>query len=196
MYKRYGKRLFDLFTAILASTILVLPGLFIYALIIAKDGRPGLYSQVRIGKNGKKFSIYKFRTMSLNQSSNTVTASNDPRITSLGLFLRKAKIDEWPQLINILKGDMSFVGPRPDVPGFADALEGDDRRILNLRPGVTGPATIEFRNEEEILAGQPDPQSYNRCVIWPKKVSINLDYERRHSFFLDLRIILKTIFSR
>jgi lipopolysaccharide/colanic/teichoic acid biosynthesis glycosyltransferase len=113
----------------------------------------------------------------------------------LGRFWRKTKIDELPQLINVLKGDMSFVGPRPDVPGYADKLEGEDRIVLSVRPGITGPATLKYRDEEALLAGQKDPERYNNEVIWPDKVRINKEYIKSYSFKNDLVYIAKTIFG-
>jgi len=125
----------------------------------------------------------------------SVTTNTDPRITRLGAFFRKAKIDELPQLINVLLGQMSFVGPRPDVPGFADRLQGEERIVLSVRPGITGPATLKYRNEEEILAQQDDPERYNREVIYPDKVKINVEYVRSYSFWRDLRYIGRTVFG-
>ncbi len=124
----------------------------------------------------------------------TVTTTNNPRITRTGAFLRRFKLDELPQLVNIIAGDMSFVGPRPDVPGYADKLEGEDRAILTIRPGITGPASLEFRNEEETLAEVEDPEKYNLEVIWPKKVKINRAYIEQYTFAKDIIYILKTIF--
>ena len=123
----------------------------------------------------------------------SVTTDKDPRISKIGRFWRKTKIDELPQLWNVLVGEMSFVGPRPDVPGFADKLEGEERLILSIRPGITGPASLRFKNEEEILAAQPDPERYNREVIWPEKVKINLEYIRNYSLRKDIDYIIKTI---
>jgi lipopolysaccharide/colanic/teichoic acid biosynthesis glycosyltransferase len=123
----------------------------------------------------------------------TVTSAHDPRITSLGRFLRKTKIDELPQLINVLVGQMSMVGPRPDVPGFADTLCGRDRIVLSVRPGVTGPASVRFRDEEEILAQQRDPERYNREMIFPEKVRINRTYVEEYSLWKDIYYIAKTV---
>lgn len=125
----------------------------------------------------------------------TVTALNDPRITPLGHFLRKTKIDELPQLINVFLGHMSFVGPRPDVAGFADKLTGEDRIILWVRPGITGPATLKYRKEEEFLAGQDDPERYNDEVIFPDKVRLNREYVANYSFWKDIKYIYQTIFG-
>ena len=122
-----------------------------------------------------------------------VTADGDQRITKTGRILRKLKIDELPQLFNVLLGQMSLVGPRPDVPGFADQLTGDDRIILSIRPGITGPASIAFRNEEEILASVDDPETYNREVIWPEKVAINKQYVQSQSLLGDVKLILQTV---
>lgn len=122
-----------------------------------------------------------------------MTTANDPRITRWGAWFRRYKIDELPQLWNILKGDMSFVGPRPDVPGYLDQLQGDDRRLLDLRPGLTGPATLKYRAEENILADQPDPQTYNDTVIWPDKVRLNLQYLETWSIWADIGYVVKTV---
>jgi lipopolysaccharide/colanic/teichoic acid biosynthesis glycosyltransferase len=125
--------------------------------------------------------------------SSTVTTANDARITTLGGIFRKLKIDELPQLINVFLGQMSFVGPRPDVPGFADRLQDEERCILSIRPGITGPATLKYRYEEQLLAAQDDPERYNEEVIWPDKVRINLDYIRTWSLAKDIRYIWHTI---
>ena len=150
--------------------------------------------QTRIGKNGKPFRICKFRTMYEQAKGNSVTIAKDPRVTRIGHWLRHSKVDCLTELINVFIGQMSLVGPRPDVPGYADQLQGDDRRILQLRPGITGPASIKYRNEEELLAQQDDPKWYNDNVIWPDKVKINLDYLNNWSFFGDIRLIFQTVF--
>ena len=187
------------FDRVAAFTALVLlsPLLFVVAVLVrfASPG-PVLFRQQRVGRHGKLFTLVKFRTMRINDGTNTVTARNDPRITPLGAFLRRSKIDELPELWNVLIGEMSFVGPRPDVPGYADRLEGDSRQILLMRPGITGPASLKYYNEEEILAGQPDPSAYNDRVIFPDKVRINLHYMDNQSFAGDIRIILQTLFRK
>jgi len=156
------------------------------------SGEAGFYIQNRVGQHGKIFKVIKLQTMKSSMiMTSTVTSSVDPRITKVGAFLRKVKLDELPQLINILKGQMSFVGPRPDVPGFADRLEGEDRIVLTIKPGITGPATIFYKNEENILANKSDPERYNRIVIFPTKVKINKEYIKNHSFKKDLKYILK-----
>ena len=155
-----------------------------------------LYWQVRIGKDGRQFKIFKIRTMMENsEAEGTVTTINDERILPFGKWLRESKVDTFLELINILIGDMSFVGPRPDVPGYADKLEGDDRVILKMRPGLTGPASIKYRHEDKILAQQDNPLKYNDEVIWPDKVKINKEYYKNWSVWLDISIMWKTIFG-
>ena len=182
----------------LFGLLFALPILLVVAIIIRikmPDG-PVFFCQKRVGQYGKLFTMVKFRTMSVGHNGSSVSVAGESRITPLGAFLRKYKLDELPELWNVLKGDMSFVGPRPDVPGYADKLEGEDRKILLLKPGITGPATLKYRNEEELLALQPDPQKYNDEVIFPDKVRINLEYLRNHSLAGDIAIILKTVFKR
>lgn len=192
------KRLFDFFISFI-GLIAISPILVVMALLIkATAGSPVFYGQARIGLNGKTFKLYKFRTMvtDADRIGTAVTAKNDPRITPVGKFLRRFKLDELPQLINVLKGDMSFVGPRPDVPGFADKLQGDDRIILTVRPGITGPATLKYRNEEALLAAQADPDKYNAEVIYPDKVRLNREYVKNQSFLGDMKYLLMTVFGR
>jgi len=155
-----------------------------------------LYRQVRVGKDGRLFRIFKIRTLKDNsEASGSVTVADDERILPFGRWLRESKVDAFLELINILIGDMSFVGPRPDVPGYADKLEGDDRIILKMRPGLTGPASIKYRHEDQILAQQADPQKYNDEIIWPDKVKINKDYYENWSLWSDVKILWKTIFG-
>ena len=139
--------------------------------------------------------MVKFRSMSVSHGGSSVSVAGESRITPLGAKLRKYKLDELPELWNVLVGDMSFVGPRPDVPGYADKLVGEDRVILKLRPGITGPASLKYRNEEELLAGVDDPQTYNDTVIFPDKVRINKEYYYNWSFRKDIRYVFQTIFS-
>ena len=156
-----------------------------------------LFKQERIGQYGNIFKIYKIRTMKGNDNNNNfVTTSNDERILPFGRWLRRKKLDEIIELVNVLKGEMSLVGPRPDVEGYADKLEGEDRKVLELRPGITGPASLKYINEEEILANVDNPQQYNDKVIFPDKVKINLDYYYNRTFWGDIRIILKTVFYK
>lgn len=189
------KYLFDR-TVSLFGLIFLSPVLLVVALLVRlkmPDG-PVIFRQQRIGRHGKPFTMYKFRTMMVSHSGSTVSVAGEFRITPLGVVLRKYKLDELPELWNVLKGDMSFVGPRPDVPGYADKLQGDDRLILDLRPGITGPASLKYANEEEILARVDDPIAYNDKVIFPDKVRINLDYYRNHTFWGDIRLIFQTVF--
>ena len=141
------------------------------------------------------FQIIKFRTMNVNQNSNlTISIAGDKRITRIGKILRKYKIDELPELINILRGEMSFVGPRPDVAGYADKLLGDDRKILQLRPGITSSASLKYSNEEHLLSIQKNPKSFNANIIFPDKVRMNLKYYKNHNIWLDIKIIFATVF--
>ncbi len=183
----------------LIGLIIVCPFLLVVFVLhrIKMPGGGFLYRQVRIGKGGKPFKIYKIRTMSEgSEAEGSVTAAGDHRILPFGKWLRDSKVDTLLELINILIGDMSFVGPRPDVPGYADKLTGDDRKILEMRPGLTGPASLKYRHEEKLLAEQADPIKYNDEVIWPDKVKINLEYYQNWSIWLDLTILWKTVFAR
>ncbi|KZZ81225.1 sugar transferase [Oleiphilus sp. HI0133] len=157
----------------------------------------GFFIQQRVGRNGRLFKVVKIKTMrQVRGIETTITADNDPRITKLGAFFRKTKIDELPQLWNVLLGQMSFVGPRPDVPGYADKLVGEERLVLTIRPGITGPATLKYKNEEALLAAQADPAKYNDEVIFPDKVKINMGYIKNYSFLKDLNYISQTLFVR
>ncbi len=191
--QRAIKRGFDLSCA-LSGLIILSPVIMISWILASRDTKAsGFFRQNRVGKQGRIFQVVKLRTMRVHQGGTTVTAAGDARITPLGAKLRRLKLDEVPQLWNVLKGEMSLVGPRPDVPGFADKLEGDDRRLLQLRPGITGPATLKYRNEEDILASVDDPERYNSQVIWPDKVRCNLDYLDNWSFAKDLSYIFQTV---
>lgn len=190
------KRAFDITASFFGLLVLWPVLLVIAALVAAKMGRPVIFSQQRVGRGGTPFTMYKFRTMTTGHGGSSVTVGGESRITPFGAKLRRLKLDELPELWNILRGDMSFVGPRPDVAGYADRLEGEDRIILTLRPGLTGPATLRYRNEEELLSRQDDPVAYNDTVIWPDKVRINRDYALRHTFRGDLKIIFQTFFGK
>jgi len=190
------KRCFDIMFSSVGLLVLFPLIIIISTFIVIKDSPPILYKQNRVGMGGKIFKIVKFRTMIINSSVNTISTSSDIRITALGSALRKYKLDELPELWNVFKGEMSFVGPRPDVPGYADKLLGDNRRILELRPGITGPASLKYANEEQILAEVDEPKKYNDEVIFPDKVRINLDYYNNWSLWLDIKIIFKTIFRK
>jgi lipopolysaccharide/colanic/teichoic acid biosynthesis glycosyltransferase len=191
------KRSFDLAVATVGLLLLGWLILLGYLAATLATGKNGFFTQPRVGRNGRIFSVVKLRTMrDLPGVDTTVTHSNDPRITRVGRLLRKSKIDELPQLLNVFLGQMSFVGPRPDVPGYADELSGADRIILTVRPGITGPATLAFRHEEELLARQPDPEAYNRSVIYPEKVRLNREYVENYRFGADIRYIARTVFGR
>jgi len=190
----FYKRTFDIVVSSLGLFLTWWIIIFSYMLAAIDTKQSGFFRQQRVGKNGKIFNIIKIRTMKFDENINTVvTTENDTRITRLGHFWRKTKIDELPQLINVFKGEMSFVGPRPDVPGFADLLVGSDRLVLSLRPGITGPATLKYRNEERLLSKENDPEECNKTVIFPDKVKINLDYIEHYSFMKDIGYITQTI---
>ncbi len=196
-YARHGKRWFDFSAAAIGLAVLLLPLAALALAILIADGTPVFFRQQRVGRHGRLFRICKFRTMtSRMMSDSTITVSGDTRVTRLGKILRRFKLDELPQLFNVLAGEMSLVGPRPDVPGYADRLRGNDARVLELRPGITGPATLAFRNEEELLARAADPKRYNDEVVFPEKVRLNLMYHDTQGFAADIGWILKTIFSR
>jgi len=188
------KRVFDIVLSTLGlfgSSIIILLS-WIVASIETRGN--GMFIQKRVGKNGKLFSVYKIKTMKRVEGLDTsITTSKDSRITKSGAFFRKTKIDELPQLFNVLLGTMSFVGPRPDVEGYADKLKGKQRDILSIAPGITGPASIKYKNEEELLAQQKDPKVYNDNIIWPDKVKINLQYIEEWSLKNDIIYIVKTV---
>ena len=189
------KFLFDRLMALI-GLLFLWPILLVVALLIKikMPGGPAFFTQKRVGRNGKLFTMYKFRSMTVSYSGSSISVAGESRITPLGSVLRKYKLDELPELWNVLIGDMSFVGPRPDVPGYADKLQGEDRLILQLRPGITGPASLKYANEEDILALVDDPIRYNDEVIFPDKVKINLDYYYNHTFLGDIKLIFQTIF--
>lgn len=189
-----SKRTVDALVSLLALAILVVPMVIIGGLIRALSPGSALFQQKRIGRRGEVFQAVKFRTMRVDaEKDGSVTVRGDRRVTGIGRFLRTTKLDELPQLWNVLVGNMSFVGPRPDVPGYADRLQGEARGILEFRPGITGPATLFFRNEEELLARAADPQKYNDEVIYPIKVKLNLEYARNWSFWRDVGYVLVTV---
>ncbi len=190
------KYIFDRLMALL-GLLFLWPILLIVALLI-KIQMPGpvLFVQQRVGKGGKLFACHKFRSMTIGHNGSSVSVAGESRITPLGAKLRRYKLDELPELWDVLIGKMSFVGPRPDVPGYADQLQGEDRIILTLRPGITGPATLKYRNEEELLATVADPQRYNDTVIYPDKVRINRYYAEHYSFVKDIQMIVCTVLGK
>ena len=192
-----AKYIFDRLMALIGLLVLW-PILLVVAILIKvkMPGGPVIFKQKRVGRNGRLFTMYKFRSMSVGHGGSSVSVAGESRITPLGAKLRKYKLDELPELWNVLIGDMSFVGPRPDVPGYADQLKGEDRDVLKLRPGITGPASLKYRDEEELLAKQYDPQKYNDEVIFPDKVRINLYYLRHYSFIRDIQMIISTVLGK
>lgn len=200
--KRYNfkfmsfKRLFDLFFASIALILLAPLFAGISLAILISMGFPVFYKQTRIGYMARPFILYKFRSMKINTLNVSITLSNDNRLTQLGVFMRKWKIDEVPQLINIIKGDMSIVGPRPDVPGYSDKLTGEDRIIWSVKPGLTGLDSITYINEALQLDNQNDPQDYYDRVLWPAKVKLNIIYVKNKNMILDFVIIIYTLLRR
>lgn len=191
--KFFFDRLVSFFGLIILSPLLFCIGILIR---LKMPGGPVIFKQKRVGQHGRIFTMYKFRSMTVNHSGSSVSVQGESRITPLGAVLRKYKLDELPELCNVLIGDMSFVGPRPDVPGYADKLIGDDRKILLLKPGITGPASLKYRNEEELLAEQEDPQKYNDEILFPDKVRINIEYLDNWSFWYDIKIIVYTVLGK
>ncbi|WP_165157815.1 sugar transferase [Parabacteroides sp. ZJ-118] len=193
----YLKAIFDRLMAFIGLAVLW-PVLSVVAILIRMKmpGGPVIFKQKRVGRGGRLFTMYKFRSMTVGHGGSSVSVAGESRITPLGAKLRRYKLDELPELWNVLIGDMSFVGPRPDVPGYADNLTGDDREVLRLRPGITGPASLKYRDEEELLARQPDPQRYNDEVIFPDKVRINRYYLHHYSFIKDIQMIFCTVLGR
>ena len=193
------KWLFDRLAS-LCGLLIIWPLIVIVAILIkVKMPGPVLFVQERVGKDGKLFKVHKFRSMRVRREDEAFTgvaAAETSRITPLGEKLRKYKLDELPELWDVFIGKMSFVGPRPDVPGYADKLVGENRAILKLRPGITGPASLKYRNEEELLAQVDDPVKYNDEVIWPDKVRLNLYYLQHYSFWMDLKMIFATVLGR
>lgn len=191
--EQFLKRVFDLIVSLLLIPFLFIPILFLVALLTISTGTFGLFIQQRIGRNGKKFSFYKIR--SLKGKNHTDIREIIGQQTNFGKWLRKSKLDELPQLFNVINGTMSLVGPRPDVPGYADQLKGEDRIVLSVRPGITGPATLKYKNEDELLIQQKDVLHYNDTIIWPNKVAINKRYVQQWSFKKDLGYLWKSVFN-
>lgn len=190
------KRAFDIVFS--AAALLLLGWLVpVLAWLARRDtGGSGIFHQERIGLHGQRFNVLKIRTMRAQEAKGTtVTTRDDPRITPLGARLRRWKLDEIPQLWNVLRGDMSFVGPRPDVPGYYDRLVGDDRLLLTVRPGITSPAAVEFRDEEVLLANAEDPKAYNDQVLFPSKVELNRRWLEAWSLRSDVACVLDTLNS-
>ena len=205
------KYIFDRVVSLIGLLVLW-PVLLIVAILvkIKMPGGPAFFVQKRVGKDGKLFKCHKFRTMTVKHNGSSVSVAGDSRITPLGAKLRHYKLDELPGLWDVLIGNMSFVGPRPDVPGYADQLQGDDRRVLKLRPGITGPATLKYRLEDEMISEyvaqkqkegdnremQEIAVEYNDTVIYPDKVRLNLYYLDHYSFIKDFQMIVCTVLGK
>ena len=210
------KYIFDRLMALI-GLLFLWPLLIILAILIKikMPGGPAFFTQKRVGRHGRLFTIHKFRSMAVSHDNSSVSIAGEARITSLGATLRRYKLDELPELWDVLIGNMSFVGPRPDVPGYADKLEGDNRDVLKLRPGITGPATLKYRREDEMLSGvrslvadlnddfnfdektdQEVALWYNDNVIYPDKVRLNCYYYRHYSFIKDIQMILCTVLGK
>ncbi len=191
----FGRRAVDIVLALLGLLILF-PFLFLFSLLIwLEDGRPILFIQERVGRGGKKFPMFKLRTMRVNSGAKglQITVGQDPRITRVGYWLRKTKFDEFPQLLNVLRGEMTFVGPRPEVERYVNQYTPDQRRVLDLVPGITDPASLKYYNESELLGVQEDPERHYVEVIMPDKIRINLDYQNSRSMGADLSFIVATL---
>lgn len=191
------KRLFDI-TASFFGILILSPLLIFIGLWVGLSSKGGVfYKQIRVGKNNKDFKLYKFRSMRVNSDKQGLltVGSKDSRITKAGYFIRKYKIDELPQLINVLKGDMSFVGPRPEVRRYVDLYSKEQMKVLSVRPGITDPASIKYRNENDILSSASNPEEYYIQHIMPDKLKINIDYINNRTFFKDIKIIFQTIFG-
>ena len=205
------KWIFDRLMALIGLLVLW-PVLLVVAILVKvkMPGGPAFFVQKRVGKDGKLFDCHKFRTMTVKHNGSTVSVAGDSRITPLGAKLRHYKLDELPGLWDVLIGNMSFVGPRPDVPGYADQLQGDDRRVLKLRPGITGPATLKYRLEDEMISDyvfkrqaegdkremQEIAVEYNDTVIYPDKVRLNKYYLDHYSFVKDIQMMCCTVLGK
>ncbi|MBM3702948.1 MAG: sugar transferase [Actinobacteria bacterium] len=192
-----AKRAFDISCALIG--LIILSPIFLICIILAKFQSPGpaFYRAKRVGRYGSLFLMYKFRTMVVNAASmgSSLTTYKDPRITKIGNFLRHTKLDELPQLLNVLKGDMSIIGPRPEAPIYVKYYTEEQQRVLSVRPGIAGPAQLENRDEELKLKGQSDPEQYYITQLLPEKLNIDLNYIENRSFLLDLKVIFKTIWA-
>ena len=189
-------RIFDLTVAICLGVILIIPSIIIGILIKLTSNGPILFSQERVGYKEKIFKIYKFRTMSLGSSKHgAITIGNDERITKIGKFLRKTKMDEFPQLINIYKGEMSFVGPRPDTPEYAKYYRECNEKFFLMVPGITGKASIYLSNEEELMAKVKDPVEYYKNKIIPLKVELNNYHLNNNNIFSNIKVMFETLFK-
>lgn len=187
------KRIFDLSITIVVLPFAIIPLILLLIIATVSTGRNGLFYQHRVGYKGRLFKLYKIRSLRGTEHRDVLEMKDDE--TRFGSWLRRTKLDELPQIINVLIGDMSWVGPRPDVTGYADLLSGEDAVILKVKPGITGPATLKYRNEDEVLLKQPDPLTYNDTVIWPDKVKINKEYIENWSLRKDIKYLWASVFN-
>lgn len=196
-YRSWGKRAMD--AAISSVALMFLSPILLLIAILVRLTSPGpaLYWQIRVGRNGRLFRMVKFRSMAANADRNgrPITAAGDQRVTCVGAILRTLKIDELPQMWNVLRGEMSLVGPRPELPIYVQDYTPTQLQVLNVSPGITDPASIAYRHEERILSHSPDPEAFYRDVVLPHKLDLNLDYIRRMSFSLDVELLFKTLAS-
>lgn len=195
LYARFGKRIVDVTLSVPAVLFLAPLGIFIALLVKLTSPGPIFYLQDRVGKEGEIFKIIKFRTMVAGNSGPKITSENDPRITAFGRILRRMKLDELPQLWNVVNGEMSIVGPRPEVESYVAGYNPEQQQVLRIRPGITDLASIVYRREEALLAESPNPERFYREVVLPHKLSINLQYLRSISLIRDIRLMAQTIWA-
>lgn len=193
-----GKRFFDLFWTLPGIVLLLVPGLIVAAAVIIDDGWPPLYAQERVGLHGRPFTLLKFRSMrrACDSPNGRLTVGTDSRITGVGRVLRRTKLDELPQLLNVLRGDMSLVGPRPEVPEFVRQYSLEQRDVLELLPGITDPASAKYADESDILALHANPHEYYMTTIMPDKIRISIEYARRATMISDFLVIVETVLRR
>ncbi len=187
------KRIFDLTISLVLFQLLIIPLILLVGIATMSTKQRGLFTQQRIGRYGNRFSIYKIRSLKGSEHLDILVIKKSE--TGFGRWIRETNLDELPQLINVILGNMSLVGPRPDVPGYADSLQGEDRIILSVKPGITGPATIKYRNEDKLLMQQVNPKKYNDEVIWPDKVAINKKYIKNWSLQKDIGYLFASVFG-
>jgi lipopolysaccharide/colanic/teichoic acid biosynthesis glycosyltransferase len=189
-----GQQIFDRVAAAAALVLLSPVFAVVAAAIVVDGGLPVLFRQKRVGKEGREFTLLKFRSMRADLSGAQITAGRDARITRVGLFIRKYKLDELPQFWNVIQGDMSLVGPRPELPAFVDLRDPLWREVLSVRPGITDLATLAYHDEQELLAGVEDVEQYYRRYILPIKLQLNIEYIHKRSFYLDVKVLFLTLF--
>jgi len=189
--QHFTKRMFDLIVSIVLLPLILIPLIVLIILSSLSTGNFGLFFQERVGQHGKRFILFKIRTLKGSNHKDLLEIKENE--TFFGTWLRKSKLDELPQILNVIFGTMSLVGPRPDIPGYADCLTGEDKIILSVKPGITGPATIKYSIEDELLISQEDPLKYNDEVIWPDKVKINKEYIKNWSLIKDIGYLFASV---